>query len=235
MKVGVIVAMKAEFELVERVLTDKVERKAGDFLFVEGKVEDKNVVLLQCGIGKVCSAVGTLEMIRIFNPKCIINTGIAGGIDPRLQVMDIVVGDKMVYHDVWCGEGNQYGQVQGMPSYYLSDRRLFERAMHLTTEAGMHSGLICSGDRFITDRKELDGIKDHFPQGLAVDMESCSIAQVCYMYSVPFLSLRIISDTPGIKGHAEQYRDFWTAAPRQSFQLVHQLIKNISDEENTKF
>ena len=58
-------------------------------------------------------------------------------------------------------------------------------------------------------------------------MESCSIAQVCYMYAVPFLSFRIISDTPGVDRHAEQYRDFWIKAPEHSFQLLKQLIKTI--------
>lgn len=227
MKIGVIVAMKAEFRLVENLLKDKVERKVGDYLFVEGGVGEKTIVLLQSGIGKVCSAVGTLEMIRTFHPDCIINTGVAGGIDPLLQVMDIVVGDKVVYHDVWCGEGNEYGQVQGMPAYYRSDRRLYETALQMKSEIHMHGGLICSGDRFITDRKELDEIKHNFPQGLAVDMESCSIAQVCYMYSTPFLSFRIISDTPGIDGHTEQYKDFWTAAPQHSFELFKQLIKTL--------
>ena len=210
MKIGVIVAMGAEFKLVEELLTDKTERKAGEFCFVEGIVEGKSVVLLQCGIGKVCSAVGTLEMIRTFAPDCIINTG-----------------ETTVYHDVGCGEGNEYGQVQGMPPYYRSDRRLYEMALQMKPEISLHGGCICSGDRFITSRTELEEIKRNFPQGLAVDMESCSVAQVCYMYAVPFLSFRIISDTPGVEGHAEQYRDFWTKAPGHSFRLLKQLIKTV--------
>lgn len=227
MKIGVIVAMEAEFKLVEEFLSDRMERKVGEYCFIEGSVEGKSVVLLKCGIGKVCSAVGTLEMIRFFAPDCIINTGVAGGIDAVLRVMDVVVGDMMVYHDVWCGEGNEYGQVQGMPPYYKSDRRLYEMALQMKPEVSLHGGCICSGDRFITSCTELEEIKRNFPQGLAVDMESCSIAQVCYMYAVPFLSFRIISDTPGVDGHTEQYRDFWTKAPEQSFQLLKQLIKTV--------
>lgn len=87
--------------------------------------------------------------------------------------------------------------------------------------------MICTGDRFITDREELEGIKVKFPAGLAVDMESASIAQVCYMYDVPFLSFRVISDTPGVKEHEEQYRNFWTMAPRESFQVFRQLLLKI--------
>lgn len=227
MKTGIIVAMTAEFNLVAGLLENKVERRIGDMLFVEGQTGNKAVVLLQSGIGKVCSAVGAMEMIRSFAPDCVINTGVAGGIDSSLKVMDIVVGDRMVYHDVWCGEGNAYGQIQGMPPYFMSDRKLYERAVQLPCEVKLQGGLICSGDRFITDREELQQIKTSFPEGLAVDMESCSIAQVCYLYSMPFLSFRVISDTPGVKGHTEQYRDFWTTAPHQSFEVLRLLIDQL--------
>ncbi|WP_251620651.1 5'-methylthioadenosine/adenosylhomocysteine nucleosidase [Odoribacter lunatus] len=227
MKIGVIVAMGAEFKQIEALLTDKKEQKAGNNFFVEGCLEDKEIVLLQSGIGKVFSAVGTLEMIKNFQPDCIINTGVAGGIDSELQIMDVVVGNKIVYHDVWCGDENEYGQVQGMPAYYEPDGRLYEQALKIESEVPVHGGMICSGDRFVTSRQELHEIKVRFPKGLAVDMESCSIAQVCYMYSVPFLSFRIISDTPGVERHIEQYRDFWTLAPQRSFQVFKQLIKGV--------
>lgn len=224
MKIGVIVAMNAEFELIGALLENRTERVIGGVSFLEGNISNKPVVLSKSGIGKVCAAVGTLEMIRNFAPDCIVNTGVAGGIDAALQVMDVVVGEKTVYHDVWCGEGNEYGQVQGLPAYYAADPYLYGRVMQLCTEVKRVGGLICTGDRFITDRKELEEIKGKFPSALAVDMESAAMAQVCYLYEMPFLSLRIISDTPGVAGHAEQYRNFWTQAPQCSFRIFRQLV-----------
>ena len=85
-------------------------------------------------------------------------------------------------------------------------------------------------DRFITDRVALEGIKENFPEGLAVDMESGAIAQVCHMYATPFLSCRIISDTPGqVENHALQYQDFWTAAPEKSFEILKQLVNQVTE------
>lgn len=224
MKIGVIVAMTAEYKLVSALLENKMERTIGGIPFLEGQISGRSVVLARSGIGKVCSAVGAVEMIRAFQPDCIINTGVAGGIDDSLEVMDIVVGDRTVYHDVWCGEGNEYGQIQGMPACFPADLYLLEKALALPTDIPLKSGLICSGDRFVTDRESLETIKANFPEGLAVDMESCSLAQVCYLYSVAFLSFRIISDTPGAEDRAGQYRDFWTLAPQKSFQVLKQLI-----------
>lgn len=224
MKIGVIVAMSTEFELISALLESKAERAIGGITFQEGRIGSKSVVLAKSGIGKVCSAVGAMEMIRTFAPDYIINTGVAGGIDSSLKIMDIVIGEKAVYHDVWCGEGNEYGQIQGMPAWYQADPHLYRLAIQLKTNVRLVGGMICTGDRFITDREELNAIKTKFPQGLAVDMESASIAQVCYLYDVPFLSFRVISDTPGVEEHAEQYRNFWTMAPQESFRVFRQLI-----------
>ncbi len=217
--------MSAEFRLVEALLKNKKEVLAHGFRFLQGQAGDKAVVLMQTGIGKVCAAAGTVELINRYAPDCIVNTGVAGGIDKRLKVMDIVVGKEVVYHDVWCGEGNELGQVQGLPARYSADSQLYEQAMALAGEVALQGGLICSGDQFITDRQALEKIKEHFPEGLAVDMESGAIAQVCHMYGTPFLSCRIISDTPGqVDDHALQYKDFWTAAPERSFEVLLKLL-----------
>ena len=122
------------------------------------------------------------------------------------------------------GEENEPGQIPEYPARFYSDPELLEKALSLQTSTRIYSGLICSGDQFITTRKELDKIKATFPNGLAVDMESASIAHVCYMNKIPFLSFRIISDTPGIEDHTTQYNRFWEEAPQKSFEIIKQLI-----------
>lgn len=230
MKIGIIVAMGVEFRLVETLLNGKTDHEIRGCRYVTGRLGEKDIVLAQCGIGKVCAAVGTVEMIRHFFPDCILNTGVAGGIDVRLRVMDMVVGKEVAYHDVWCGTGNEMGQVQGMPARYEADGKLLSAALSVTSDIALWAGLICSGDQFITDRMALEGIKKNFPEGLAVDMESGAIAQVCHMYATPFLSCRIISDTPGqAENHALQYKDFWTAAPEKSFEILKQLVNRIAE------
>lgn len=221
--------MSAEFRLVETLLEEKKESVVGRFCFLQGKIGGREVVLMRSGIGKVCAAVGTVEMISRYAPDCILNTGVAGGIDASLRVMDMVVGREVVYHDVWCGEGNEKGQVQGMPARYAADFSLYEAALAARSEVALCGGLICSGDRFITDRSTLEGIKRDFPDGLAVDMESGAIAQVCHLYGVPFLSCRIISDTPGhTENHALQYRNFWETAPEKSIEVLKQILMTIA-------
>ena len=230
MKIGIITAMSSEHKQVAQLLENKKEYKEGIFAYTEGNIRNNKIILTQCGIGKVNAAAGAVELIRTFHPDCIISTGVAGGIDTCLKVMDVVASSQIVYHDVWCGEGNAYGQIQGLPTFFKGNPALLECAMSLDTETPIHGGLICSGDKFITDRKELDEIKGNFPEGLAVDMESGSIAQICYLYQVPFISFRIISDTPGADNHWEQYTNFWGEMADRSFGVTKAFLDSLPQE-----
>lgn len=228
MKIGIIVAMQEELSCVESMLSNKdsVTARSGS-RYITGDAGSHRIILTQCGIGKVNAAVRTHELINLYSPDIIINTGVAGGIDTETRVMDMVVGSEVVYHDVWCGEGNEYGQIQGLPARYATDSNLLEKVLTANTDKRVYGGLICSGDKFITDRNELKEIKTRFPEGMACDMESGAIAQVCHLCHTPFISMRIISDTPGVEGHWEQYTDFWKAAPQQSFAILRNTIENL--------
>ena len=227
MRIGIIAAMSSEYKQVAQLLEDKTEHTEGIYTYTEGRIKNNTIILTQCGIGKVNAATGAVELIRTFQPDCIISTGVAGGIDRCLKVMDVVASQHIVYHDVWCGEGNTYGQIQGMPAQFEGNPTLFDCAMSLDTETAIHGGLICTGDKFITDREELNVIKGNFPEGLAVDMESGAIAQVCHIYKVPFISFRIISDTPGAENHWEQYTNFWGEMADRSFGVTKAFLESL--------
>ena len=229
MKIGVITAMSSEYKQLAALLKNSTEIQGDIFNYIKGEMNQHEIILMQSGIGKVNAAAGTVELIRNFAPQCIISTGCAGGIDTCLDVMDVVVSQKLVYHDVWCGEGS-YGQVQGLPAYFEGNETLLQCAASLQTDTKIWSGLICTGDKFITDRSELDTIKEKFSDGLAVDMESTAIAQVAYLYKVPFISFRIISDTPGAKNHSEQYQNFWGEMANRSFKVTETFLASIPNK-----
>ena len=225
MKIGILVAMSVEFRQLVRMMEDKEVREEDGMAYTMGRIGAHEVILLQCGIGKVNAAMGTTLLVQRFQPDCVISTGCAGGIDERLGVMDVVVSQTLVYHDVDCGVALdcQPGQIQGLPLYFQGDRRLVETALTLTG-ARIHAGLICTGDQFVTDHATLSRIKQQFPDGLAVDMESAAIAQVCYLQGIPFVSFRVISDTPGADGHQQQYENFWQEMADRSFGVTRDFL-----------
>ena len=103
--------MQSELDCVRRLLENPREERYGASLFTIGTNGAHELILTQSGIGKVSSAIRAYELIDRYHPDCVLNTGVAGGIDASMRVMDIVVGSEIVYHDVWCGEGNAWGQI----------------------------------------------------------------------------------------------------------------------------
>lgn len=231
MKIGIIVAMSSEFNQLVKLM-DKVSlEQSGGLDFTVGRIGNHEIVLLQCGIGKVNAAMGATLLIGHYEPEAVVSTGCAGGIDGRLAVMDAVVSAELAYHDVDCGVGLgcQPGQVQGLPPRFAGARPLVEAAQRIGGSVPVHIGLILTGDQFITNRETLNRIKADFPDGLAVDMESAAIAQVCHLQEVPFVSFRIISDTPGAEAHQQQYENFWQQMADRSFGVTRDFLNRLGE------
>lgn len=219
--------MDKEFAMLERLLDNRSESNLRGRRFVAGAVGENEVVAMKCGIGKVNSAVGAVEMIDAFAPDLVVSTGVAGGAWTGLEVRDVVVGAECCYHDVYCGSECKLGQVLGMPERYAAPARVVERAMSMCGGAKLHKGLIVSGDWFVDSREKMRSILDGFPDALAVDMESCSIAQVCHLRNVPFVSFRIISDIPLKDTKAQMYYDFWDKMAEGSFHVAKSFLSGI--------
>ena len=187
----------------------------------------EDIIIQKSGIGKVNAAIQTVEMIRQYKPDVIISSGCAGGNGDDIKVQDVVVSSQLTYHDVYCGtaidNSTQYGQVQGLPARYEANLTLLEKAL----KTGAKPGLIVTGDWFVDSKEKMREIIGHFPEAKAVDMESAAIAQACYIYKVPFISFRVISDIPLRDTDASQYHDFWSTIADQSFQVTKTFIESL--------
>ena len=200
MKIAILAAMESEVKLLKTL-------------------ESADVIVTQTGIGKVNAALKTATIIERYKPDLIINSGVAGGLDEKLNIGDAVAGALICYHDVWCGTPNLKGQIQGLPLFFQSDSKALS-----VLDPLVHKGLIISGDQFIQDKEKLLSLKADFHEALAVDMESAAVAQTCYIYQTPFISIRLISDTPGVAHHQEQYDTFWQNAAQKSFEKIKQVV-----------
>lgn len=223
MKIGVIVAMESELGMLLREMETASETELNGRKYYNGHIGTNQIIATQCGIGKVNAAVGALTLIEAYTPDAVINTGIAGGTGNGAGVLDVVVGDEVGYHDVWCGPGNAPGQVQGLPETFPGATGLFS-VEGLQTQGIVKRGLIASGDRFISTPEELAAVLKTRPGAVAVDMESGAIAQVCHLKNVPFLAIRVVSDTPGVENHLDQYCNFWQTAPERTFGILKKLL-----------
>ena len=225
MKIGIIIAMDKEFRRISELLDGLDVELDGGRKFVTGTLGENELVLHQCGIGKVNAAIGASEMIRRYNPDLLVSTGCAGGGRTDMEVMDIVASTELAYHDVYCGEAmgkTVYGQVQGMPARYSSPSDLVEKAKSVSPR--VHAGLIVTGDWFVDSKEKMHEIVSHFPEAAAVDMESAAIAQTCHIYGIPFISFRVISDIPLKDTNAAMYHDFWNTVADHSFETTKEFL-----------
>lgn len=224
MKIGILAAMQKELALLLPLVEERREEVIDGIPMHIGRIGSHEVAVMQCGIGKVNSALNTYRMILAFAPELVINSGVAGGADRSMAIGTLLVAEYAAYHDVWCGPGTEVGAADGMEVLLPADGRVVATARRVLPDEGVRYGLVCSGDRFISEREEVRKIKRDFPTALACDMESASIAQVCMESKVPFAILRVVSDTPGEGENIEQYQNFWTDAPRKTFEAVRAII-----------
>lgn len=232
MKIGIIVAMEKEFKQLKSLLEEQHAEQHNGKHFVIGQLDHHELIMMQCGIGKVNAAIGTVELINHFHPELVISTGVAGGADVTMNITEVVVSTECVYHDCYCGSECELGQLLGLPPTFKSPKDLVQMALSMNEMEHVeipkiHAGQIVTGDWFVDTQKKMRSILHDFPHAKAVDMESCAIAQTCHLYSTPFISFRIISDIPLKDDKASQYFDFWARMAEGSFNVTRHFLQKI--------
>lgn len=188
-----------------------MEQERKEVLRMAERVPEHILLPVVCGIGKVNAARAATEAILQQRPDAVVNFGYAGALSAALKLKDIVLATELAYHDVWCGEGNEPGQVQGSPRFFPSDPVLLKEARKLVPEAV--EGLVVTGDQFFISVREDERIRGLYPEAIASDMEGAAIAQVCRHYDLPFLCIRIISD---LHGSAEEQAATYSSTMSES-------------------
>ncbi len=227
MKVAIIGAMEEEVVLLRNEIKDQTVITIAGSEFTSGQMGEVEVVLLKSGIGKVNAAMSTTILLDRFKPDAVINTGSAGGFDPTLNVGDVVISTEVRHHDVdVTAFGYEYGQVPQLPAAFHSDsdlQAIAEESAKAIEGIRIVKGLIATGDSFMSDPTRVEALRDKF-QGLqALEMEAAAIAQVCYLFKVPFVIIRALSDIAG-KESDLSFEQFLEQAGRHSATQVMSMI-----------
>jgi adenosylhomocysteine nucleosidase len=231
--IGIIGAMEDELTYLCDVMGKFDSQKIGGFDFYTGKIKGKDVVILRCGIGKVNAAVGCALLIQNFRPDCVINTGSAGGIQSELKVGDAIISTGLVYHDVDVTAFNYApGQLPRMPQIFPVDEKLVKIAEDAVDELKSEKvlpetfnhrrGLIGSGDIFMHEPERIAAMREIFPDIAAVEMEGAAIAHCCFLFSVPVLVIRALSDIAGTESPVS-FEEFLPVASKHSAHIVERV------------
>ena len=197
-KLGIIGAMEQEVETLLEQMEDKCAQTKAGSTFYEGKLAGLDVVVVQCGIGKVNAALCVQILCDCYGVTHVVNTGIAGSLCADLDIGDLVISEDAMYHDFNCvAFGYPMGKVPGMDVVaFPADEDMIRRAYAAAEEVNpghTKRGRVASGDQFVADK----ALKDRIiatTQALCTEMEGAAIAQTAYRNGVPFVIIRAISD-----------------------------------------
>ena len=197
--IGIIGAMDEEVASLKSAVENPQISMIAGMEFCKGKLDGTDVVIVQCGVGKVNAGVCAHTLISLFGCTKIINTGVAGALDARINIGDIVVSTDAVQHDftaeaVGFAKGEiPYTGLYAFPADETMRKTAAEAARTAAPEVQVFEGRVCSGDQFIASKEQKEKIIADFG-GLCCEMEGGAIAQVCYLSNTPFVIIRAISD-----------------------------------------
>lgn len=229
--IGIIGAMEEEVAALKKMMTDVEIREIASMEFAQGKLANKTVVVVRCGIGKVNAAICTQILALHYKVDAVINTGVAGSLRNDIDIADIVLSKDTLQHDVDAtGFGYDLGVIPRMEqSVFPGDTDLIEKAKEICKEklpnVGIHVGRIVSGDQFISDSHKKEWLVENF-NGYCTEMEGAAIAQAAYLNNIPFLIIRAISDKADHSAEMD-YSEFENLAIEHSVILLSGLIEII--------
>ncbi|TVR77736.1 MAG: 5'-methylthioadenosine/adenosylhomocysteine nucleosidase [Chitinophagaceae bacterium] len=245
--IGIMGAMPEEIEGIAALLKDKREETHGMRTYYSGSINGTSAVVVFSRWGKVAAATTVSTLMHKYNITQLIFTGVAGAISAELNIGDIVIGKRLIQHDM---DGRPLMKQFEIPllgkTYFECEKNELNQALkaakELTetkkinaifseetrtafkiTQPRVFTGDIASGDQFFSDNTQKENLIKALPGVLCVEMEGAAVAQVCYEYSVPFSIIRVISDTADDRSHV----DFPEFIKSVSSKYTVELIKNI--------
>ena len=233
-KLGIIGAMDVEVATLKEKMENKTVRTVAGSDYCEGKLEGLDVVVVQCGVGKVNAALCTQILCDCFAVTHIVNTGIAGSLNAQLDIGDFVISQDAVYHDV---DATHFGypmcQVPGLPVVtFPADEALMAAAFQAADNAHpghVWIGRVATGDQFVADKTLKDKIiRD--TSAYCTEMEGAAIAHTAWKNGIPFVIIRAISDKADDSAEMD-YPTFEAAAAQRCAQVTQALAQYLGEQE----
>ncbi len=230
-KLGIIGAMTVEVEKLKASMAGAVVSTHAGMEFCEGKLEGLDTVVVQCGVGKVNAAMCAQILCSVFGVTHLVNTGIAGSLDARLDIGDLVVSLDAMYHDFDCVHFcYEMGRVPGMDVVaFPADGGMIELAVaaaEAVNPGHVKTGRVASGDLFVAEKAAKETIIAK-TGALCTEMEGAAIAQTAYRNGVPFVVLRAISDKADDSAQMD-YPTFEAIAAQRCAAVAARLAKNLA-------
>ncbi len=228
MKIGILSAMDEEIQPFLSQLDNYSKEEYANNTFYLSEHSNHNLVIANSKIGKVFSSMTATLMIEKYGCEMILFTGVAGGVNPDLDIGDIVLANKLCQHDMdITAFGHPNGHCAGFGIYATPTKELLTLAKETANELNLKfiEGTIATGDQFIADSKKKDWIKSEFNAD-AIEMEGASVAVVCQTLDIPYLIIRSISDTAK-EGAFMDFNEFLKVSAVESANFLKSILNKL--------
>ena len=229
--IGIIGAMEEEVAALKEDMDIQETVEQASMVFCKGKLCGKDVVVVRSGIGKVNAGICAQILVDRFRADMLINTGIAGSLDARIDIGDMVISTDALHHDMDATIfGDAIGQIPRMDTLaFPADEELVQKAAKANEKANpdirTFTGRVASGDQFISSGEAKEKIVENF-HPLCVEMEGAGIAQAAYLNKVSYVIIRAISDKADNSAPLD-YPTFERQAIAHSVRLMKELLTMI--------
>lgn len=235
MKLGIIGAMDVEVAILKEKMENKTERVVAGAVYCEGTLEGLSVVVVQCGVGKVNAALCTQALCDCFQVTHIVNTGVAGSLNAKLDIGDFVISRDAIYHDFDCHVINPnytVGQVPGLPvRAFPADGNMIDiaySAADAQAPGHAHVGTVASGDQFVCQKEQKNAIIGN-TGAMCTEMEGAAIAHVAWRNAIPFVIIRAISDKADDSAEMD-YPTFEAIAAKNCAAVTQSMAKAMAQQ-----
>ena len=220
--------MQEEMEAIKKIMEDILEIEIHNLKFIAGKINNKECVLVESGVGKVNASRTTQILIDKFEIEYVINVGSAATANEELQIGDIVIGETLVQHDFdITAFGHKKGYISNVGENVKSDTQLIQKFKQTINKIEnkdykIKIGTIASGDIFCTENIMKQKIHSKFNAD-AIEMEGAAISQVCYLDKIPFIIVRSISDNPNGENNIT-FEEYLELASKRCSEILKRVI-----------
>ncbi len=231
------------------LLHETEKTKYGDLTIFSGevkanKIQNKKIFLsiAWSGWGKVSSARASTRLIshkyKETNIDFLIFTGVAGAVDNNINQWDIIIPETLIQYDLDARPLFKRFFIPVFNEDKLSPNKIWYRWVfdsiknnliknNLKHFKNLHSGLVGTGDKFISNKKQIIELKKNLPELIAVEMEGCSVAQVAEQEGIPWIIIRVISDSAD-ESAEQDFNYFLGIYNKISSSLIKVIIENFS-------
>ncbi len=231
-RIAIVSAMQEELTAVLALMQGQQKQTIAGREFWLGQLHGLDAIVVLSRIGKVAAATTATVLIERFGVQTLVFTGVAGGLHPDAQVGDVVVAAEFIQHDMDASPLFPRFEIPltGVSRFATNadlSQQLRVAAQIALPNVRVHSGLVVSGDRFVSTSLESRALQAALPDALAVEMEGAAIAQVCADYGIAFAAVRTISDRADDDAHGDFMAFIATTASPYSAAIVAALLDRL--------